>query len=101
MRIIEEANLFLINNNSNKVYNIFIIDVPSYYNMPSYQTYVTFGRSGKKLLKGIKIDHVSLSAAQNVFDELLLSKTKKGYTVEKISDRCVCDTPGKPVYRAR
>jgi hypothetical protein len=29
------------------------------------------------LRKDIKIDHVSLSAAQTVFDELLSSKTKK------------------------
>lgn len=74
--IVEEANLHFYEGNSDKVYHASIQEKGK-----GYVVFFSYGRRGGHMTEGYKIDFpVPLSAAKEVFDKLVNSKLKKGYS---------------------
>ncbi|HIM93925.1 MAG TPA: hypothetical protein EYM49_02650 [Campylobacterales bacterium] len=79
MRTIKETKLHYQKGTSNKVYNVYLVEVST----DSYLVNFEYGRAGGNLKEGSKTTSpVDLVKAQKVFDNLVNSKIKKEYKVE-------------------
>ena len=74
MAIIQHANLFFQEGNSNKEYHLQLIKYENLYSV-TFQ----YGRRGSALNDGTKIAGVTLEAAQKVYNKVLNEKLGKGY----------------------
>lgn len=76
MKLIENAILRFKEGNSDKAYEVELLEVSN----DKYLVNFSFGKYGSVLKPGTKTENpVSLQEAKKIFDELVLSKTKKGY----------------------
>ncbi len=79
MKIIQQTHLHYQKGTSNKVYNIYLVEVSS----ENYLVNFEYGRFGGNLKEGSKTTSpVDLTKAKKVFDTLVNSKIKKDYTVD-------------------
>ncbi len=79
MKIIQQTHLHYQKGTSNKVYNIYLVEVSS----KNYLVNFSYGRFGGNLKEGSKTTSpVDLTQAKKVFDTLVNSKIKKDYTVD-------------------
>ena len=79
MKTVKETRLHYQKGTSNKVYNVFLIEVST----SKYLVNFEYGRFGGNLKEGTKTaSPVELTKAQKVFDSLVNSKIKKEYKVE-------------------
>jgi hypothetical protein len=58
----------------------------------SYRVDFAYGRRGRPLKEGVKKEGMSLSGAENLYDDLIKQKTKKGY-VGTVSGIAYMGTP--------
>lgn len=73
--IVESADLYFREGNSDKVYHASIQEQGD-----GYVVFFSYGRRGGNMTEGYKIDFPApLNVAKEVFDKLVASKTKKGY----------------------
>ena len=74
--IVEEANLHYYEGSSDKVYHASIQERGS-----GYVVFFSYGRRGGHMTEGYKIDTpATFSVAKDIFDKLVNSKLKKGYS---------------------
>ena len=79
MKTVKETRLHYQKGTSNKVYNVYLVEI----SRDTYLVNFEYGRVGGKLKEGTKTaSAVDLTKAQKVFDSLVNSKIKKEYKVE-------------------
>jgi predicted DNA-binding WGR domain protein len=72
--VIKQADLWYADAHSDKVYHASIVEKDC-----SYAVAFRYGRRGGHMTEGYKAEKVSLTEAEQVFNKLVASKTKKGY----------------------
>ncbi len=76
MKLIKQANLHFQDEKSDKVYEVGLFHIQA----EEYIVNFRYGRRGKRLTEGTKtVFPVNRAAADKIFNELVASKTKKGY----------------------
>jgi len=83
MKTIQKTLLHYKKDTSNKVYNVYLVEIsPS-----KYLVNFEYGRYGTNLRKGSKtVSPVSLEEAEKIFNSLVVSKINKGYKVKQSYD---------------
>ncbi len=80
MKTVKQTLLHFQQGNSNKVYNVYLIEVSDGLYLVNFE----YGRYGGNLNEGTKTDSpVALIKAQKLYDRLVSSKTKKDYKIVK------------------
>ncbi|WP_162176364.1 WGR domain-containing protein [Enterovibrio calviensis] len=78
--MIQKSRLFFQDGNSDKVYEVDLVDTGSTDDNAKYLVNFRYGRRGANLREGTKTSApVSLEKAQKLFDSVVISKTNKGY----------------------
>lgn len=76
VNIVKEANLHFYEGSSDKVYHASIQESGS-----GYVVFFSYGRRGGHMTEGYKTNSsVSMVEAEKIFDKLVSSKVKKGYS---------------------
>lgn len=95
LKLIQQANLFFQDGRSDKVYEVDLCEVGD----GQYVVNFRYGRRGSTLRDGTKTAApVSLDQAQSIFDNLVESKTSKGYL--HTSDITPAAQPAQPVIES-
>lgn len=98
MKLTKQIRLFYKQGNSDKVYEVDLCEVGSCLYIVNFR----YGRRGKALREGTKTDSpVELAKAEKIYDDLVKSKTKKGYqTTLPTDEEPTLSTPPKHVDKS-
>ena len=79
MKLVKQSTLYFENDRSDKVYEVDLCETPGGEFLVNFR----YGRRGSTLREGTKTTSpVNLETAEKLFEELVASKTKKGYSPE-------------------
>ena len=94
MKLVKQSTLYFKDEKSDKVYEVDLCETPSGEFLVNFR----YGRRGANLREGTKTTSpVDREAAEKLFDELVASKTKKGYaeSTDTPVAKVVQDSPGQ------
>ncbi|PML81883.1 WGR domain-containing protein [Enterovibrio norvegicus] len=97
MRLIRKSRLYFQEGNSDKVYEVDLVDINSTDDNERYLVNFRYGRRGASLREGTKTPSpVSIEKAEKLFDSIVVSKTNKGYRDGVVSPSSSATASSKP-----